>query len=319
MCKRREDRLTTTESSSESLSPYDDDITRFFDKASGFTKKVVGHTFDLAQDLPSMIKDQEESFMDRFMNRPYQTRDKDLESDRGFHPFGMAFDALDVFGGSSGDTPFGLYSYRSPSARKYNECMRKDGESVWDTEGYWRCLFPNREIPNKLLNYKKNHLAGHILTKEDFKQAIEEHSGADKNGVIDLGPKGMFFREFNGYLNWKNHLYEDVRRQREESRRNLRESMRAANPFTPEPENHGQAHVQGLPDEIVSTSTRVYTNFDYDNNKEIMQETKTEVMADGRSTTTKLTRSRPIGSTEWLVAHLLTEEDNKHGWFWNSK
>lgn len=313
MCKKKEDTLTRAESDSDSFSPYDEDISRFFDKASGFTKKVVGHTFDLASDLPSMFKEQEEHFMDRFMNRPYQTRDKDLDSDRSFHPFGMAFDALDVFGGSSGDTPFGLYSYKSPSVRKYNECMRKDGESVWDTEGYWRCLFPNREIPNKLLNYKKNHLSGHILTKEDFNEAIQEHPGADKNGVIDLGPKGMFFREFNRYLNWKNHLYEDVRRQREESRRNLRESMRAANPFTPENEGQGQ------PDEVVSYSTKIYTNYDRDNNNEVMHETKTEVMADGRSVTTKLTRTRPIGSTEWLVADQLTEEDNKLGWFWNSK
>lgn len=318
MCGRKDDSTTAlSKTDADSVSPYDDEIYKFFDKAASLTKRVVGHTFDLANELPTMFKDHDdENILDKFMNRPYQTRDKDLEQDRGIIPFGVAFDAFNAFGGASGDTPFGLYSYRSPSARKYNECMRKDGESVWDSEGYWRCLFPNREIPNKLLNYKKSHLAGHILTKEDFDEAIQEKPDADKNGVIDLGPKGMFFREFNRYLNWKNHMYEDVRRQREESRRNLRESIRAnttLTPFSRETEDRNDDNG------VVSYSMKTYTKIDSEDDKEVMHETRTEVFGDGRSVTKKLTRTRPIGSTEWLTPEQLTEEDNKLGWFWNSK
>lgn len=192
--------------------------------------------------------------------------------------------------------------------------MRKDGESVWDQEGYWRCLFPNSQIPNKILNYKKNHLAGHILTKEDFSEALQENPSADQNGVIDLGPKGIFFREFNRYLKWKNDMYEDVRRQREESRRNLRESLKAQH----QAELFSSPTTGGDGDNVVSWSMKTVTETDPDTNKEIMHETRTEVFEDGRSVTKKLTRSRPIGSSEWLAPEQTTE-DNKLGWFWNSK
>lgn len=318
MCRKNNDSSSAlTKPDSDSLSPFDDEISGFFDKAASLTKRVVGQTYDLANEIPSMFKDHsEESFLDKFMNRPYQTRDKDLEIDRSFHPLGIAFDAFNAFGGTLGDTPFGLYSYRSPSPRKYNECMRKDGESVWDSEGYWRCLFPNSQIPNKFLNYKKNQLAGHILTKEDFHEAIQENPGADKDGVIDLGPKGMFFREFSRYLDWKNHMYEDVRRQREETRKNLRELLRTASLNEAFPTSNPGSSNGG--DEIVSYSLNTYTQFDRENNKEVMHETRTEVHGDGRYVTKKQTRTRPIGSSEWLAPEQHTEE-GKLGWFWNSK
>ncbi|GBL49749.1 hypothetical_protein [Candidozyma auris] len=317
MCKRSNNSFDDTALSKhdDSLSPYDDEISRFFDRAASLTKRIVGHTYEFANELPSKWKDQAgDSVFDRFMNKPYQTRDKDLEIDRGFIPFGIPFDMFNVFGGASGDSPFGLYSYKSPSIRKYNECMRKDGESVWDQEGYWRCLFPNSQIPNKILNYKKNHLAGHILTKEDFSEALQENPSADQNGVIDLGPKGIFFREFNRYLKWKNDMYEDVRRQREESRRNLRESLKAQH----QAESFSSPTTDGDGDNVVSWSMKTVTETDPDTNKEIMHETRTEVFEDGRSVTKKSTRSRPIGSSEWSAPEQTTE-DNKSGWFWNSK
>ena len=50
-------------------------------------------------------------------------------------------------------------------------------------------------------------MAGQIVTKDDF----EEHASAaplSHDGAIDLGPKGVFFRQFGDLLNWKNTNYE---------------------------------------------------------------------------------------------------------------
>lgn len=306
----------------DTLSPFDEDISKFFDRASSFTKRLVGHTYDLTNELPTFWKDDESSMndsIDDYINTPYQSHKNDWFGGNRSVPFGLPFPLFNAFGGF-GDTPFGLHSYSSPSARKYNECMRKDGESLWDSEGNWRCLFPNSEVANKFLEYKRSHLANQILTKEDLQDAINENPGADSKatGMYDLGPKGIFFKEFNAYLNWKNTMLENVRKQREESRKKLREN--AQSKFGDTSGNINFADSPGDMNEVVSYSLNTVTNFEPDTNEEIMKETRTEVYKDGRKVTKYTTKSRPFGSKEWIS----TSEDEDHtagkaGWLWNSK
>lgn len=321
MCRKSErqnDDSIVKSGASDSLSPYDDDINRFFDKVNlvttnlaDLTKKVVGTTYDYASDLPSWksVELPESETIDAFVNRPYQTRDSDLDTS-GNLPFRRPFDLFNRFGNSGGRTPFGIYSYKGPSTRQYNDCLRKDGTSVWDAEGYWRCLFPNREVPARLLDFKKNQLAGQILTKEDFDEALREAKPLD-DGVIDLGPKGIFFRHFNDFLNWKNAMYENVRRQREVTRKHIRESLAA-----------GKLGLDSSPDSrtVVSSSVLSSMNTDSETNEVQLRETRTEVFSDGTSVTKYITKSKPFGSHEWAtVNEEVQEDDSKNGWFWNSK
>lgn len=283
-------------------SPYDEEINKFFDRVSGFTKKVVGQTYNMAKshEFPNW---EEESM--RFSSRPYQTRDRDLDGERPMSvPFGVPFGIFNVFGGASGATPFGIYSYRSPSTREYNDCLKKDGESVWDSEGYWRCLFPNREVPNRILDYKKSQLAGHILTKEDFHEALEENQNTVKDGVIDLGAQGTYFTQFNDFLNWKNTMYENVRKQRAATRKRIRDSLEA--PEAPKEDKS-----------VISTS--VQTTMNSDDKEVVMKERRTEVFNDGTSITKHIVRTKPFGASDWATVseELNDDKDGKSGWFWN--
>lgn len=328
MCRRKWDHKHDAASDqSEAMSPYDDEINRFFDKVAlatsslaSITKKVVGTTYDYANTDFSQWKHPSireiDDTVDSYVNRPYQTRSGgggggELDPERPFSmPFRVPFDLFNVFGSTGGRTPYGIYSHKGPSTREYNDCLRKDGTSVWDSEGYWRCLFPNSEVPVRLLEYKKNHLAGQILTKEDFEDAQQGYPPND-DGVIDLGPKGVFFKQFNEYLKWKNTMYENVRKQREVSRKRMREAMYSGLLEKP----------LGEPSPgVISTSVQSSMDSNYDTNEVVLRETKTEVFSDGTSTTKHVTKTKPFGGREWtIVNEELRSDDTKNGWFWNSK
>lgn len=305
---------------STELSPFDDDINQIFDRVGNFTnqladftKKVVGQTHNFAKnyDFPSWMSESKGE-KESFMNRPYQERDPDLFF--GKHPF-ETFDPFNFFSDFKRRTPFGIRSHGQPSVREYNDCLRKDGESLWDSNGYWRCLFPNKEVPVALLDYKKAHLSNEILTKEDFTDAAKESSG--KN-VVDLGPKGVFFKQFNDYLNWKNSEYESVRKRREEAIKKANE----------EREHWKQLHDSqsqsmttlgndSLKKAVVSLSVQTSMDTDTDKNETVLREVRTQVFDDGTFTTTNITKSKPIGSKEWTNVKEDTHEDSKKGWFWN--
>lgn len=327
MCRkwdRNNNSNSTVTESPESVSPYDDEINRFFDKVNlatsslaDITKKVVGTTYDYANstDLrPWRSSDNpDDDSIDNYVSRPYQTRDRDLEAERPFNlPFRVPFDLFNVFGTSGGRTPYGIYSYRGPSTREYNDCLRKDGTSVWDSEGYWRCLFPNSEVPARLLDYKKSHLAGQILTKEDFDDAVQEYPPKD-DGVFDLGAKGVFFKQYDQFLNWKNTMYENVRKQREVSRRRIREAMISKEKLF---DKLDSLDTPG----VVSSSVLSSMDSNFDTKEVVLRETKTEVFSDGTSTTKYVTKTKPFGAREWTVVNEeVLSDDSKNGWFWNSK
>lgn len=283
------------------LSPFDDDINQVFDKVglmtnhlADFTKKVVGHTYDFAKshDLPNWGVDGAE-----IGNRPYQQRDADLNN-----RFGSPFDLLNVFGDASGRSPYGLSSYGIPSTRQYNDCLRKDGLSLWDSKGYWRCLFPNLEVPVHLLNYKTAHLGDQILTKDDFDAAPKT---VDRN-TFDLGPKGLFFSQYNDYLDWKNSGYEAARTRREQAREKAK-AKRAA---------WMQRRAELLESDIKTVvSSSVQSSMNSDGNETVLKEVRTDVFADGSSVTKNITKTKPVGATDWVN---VTEDTQtgKSGWFW---
>lgn len=324
MCRKHERQHAEDFNGKDSFSPYDDDINKFFDKVNlvtsnlaDITKKFVGTTYEYANstEFPQWKKildnpNQKAETVDAYVSRPYQTRDRNLV-ESPFGSFRSPFDMLNVFGSSGGRTPFGIYSYKGPSTREYNDCLRKDGVSVWDSEGYWRCLFPNSEVPARLLDYKKNHLAGQILTKEDFLDAVREFKPSGEE-VIDLGPKGLFFKQFNGFLNWKNAMYENARKQREATRRKIRESF-----LNPPAEGSTDTSTS---DRVVSSSVVSSMNSDHDAKEVVLRETKTEVFSDGTAVTKNIIKKKPFGASEWItVNEEVQTEDNKNGWFWNSK
>lgn len=297
-----------------SFSPYDGDIDKFFSSIHDFTnsfseitKKAVGHAHEHHKRGSGWgwshwgsDEDSKEG-IDSFINRPYQTRTGKEESSSA--RFRLPFDAFNLFGDGIGRTPYGLYAYPSPSAKEYNTCMKKEGLSLWDSEGYWRCLFPNKQVPSRFMDLKTTSLREEVLTREDFEeQARKAPYSAD--GSVDLGPKGVFFRSFNDLLSWKNEKYEEDTRRRRERRRKFREGS---------PRSSASSEKT-----IVGSNAEVSTNLGPD--EVISKETTTEYFSDGTSVTSTVVKKKPFGAKEWAtIEETRGPEEGKHGWFWNSK
>lgn len=269
-------------------------------------------------------------FFDRFSKSdfpvPYETRssfngDGDSISPF-FRPWGFGGDSFgDFFAGcrKSGKTPFGFYSLKGPSLRSYNECRDRNGESIWDSQGYWRCLFPNAEVRNEVLEFKNKHLPNEILTKEDLRNAIDSNPGSESDDKIDLGVKGVFFRQYTDFLDWKNLMIQNVKRDREMKRQRLIESKSQGTDF----ETKDVSKKDGK--QIVSKSVQTTFESFPDKDEVVYKEWNTEYYADGTSKTTTLTKSKPLEAKEWekVTKDVAPEAPSSNpssssGWFWNS-
>lgn len=311
---------------SDAISPFDDEIDSFFgninDLSNRFltmTKKIVGQTCDHHRSLPrwwqSRDADEDQNNgVDYFFSRPYQTHSSSVDHLEPFSILSRApFDFFKGFTESSGVTPFGLFAYQGPSPKEYNTCMKKNGVSLWDNDGYWRCLFPNSQVPAKFLEYKRKHLTGQIVTKDDFEKDARS-SQANKDGAIDLGPKGVFFKLFNDLLNWQNSQYETARETPARQTHDFSELCER------KPNSSSEAASLGVAGEkrVIGTSSQTSTNIEL--GEVVSEETKTEYFSDGTSITNSVLKRKPQGADVWASVEEKSEQgDNKPGWFWNSK
>ena len=78
------------------------------------------------------------------------------------------------------------------------------------------------------MKLKNEKLGSEILTKEDFNNALTSEQSSERDGVIDLGEKVSFFKQFTNFLNWKSIMYENVKREKEKKRRELIERKQQA-------------------------------------------------------------------------------------------
>ncbi|CAG60886.1 uncharacterized protein GVI51_J05115 [Nakaseomyces glabratus] len=102
----------------------------------------------------------------------------------------------------------GLYHYGTPNMSQYKECADVDGLSVWDTQGWWRCLFPQGVIRDKLKvddlsSKEQDSVMSKILTKE----AVVN----DKDNKY-----GVFFPEWSLYMKWRVHMNHLIQQRKEE-------------------------------------------------------------------------------------------------------
>lgn len=86
-----------------------------------------------------------------------------------------------------------LYNYKVPLDHQYMKCKEVNGLSVWDTKGWWRCLFPESYIKQ---NFKTKDICN-ILTKEKV-----ENDTTHKHG--------LYFSDYSGYMNWKQHMIQVI-------------------------------------------------------------------------------------------------------------
>jgi hypothetical protein len=317
------------------------------DRAKSLSTGVMDEAWKLVNDVRGEVQSLLED--DAFFPKPYQTRLGKEE----------AIERNDRWGWGGwhsrwrGQTPFGFYSYQAPTSRYYHDCLQKNGESVWDSEGYWRCLFPNAEVPNLILA-KKN--SNQILTKEDFNNAAAHANVQD--GVYDLGAKGTYFKQFTDYLNWKEAMYENVRREKENRRNQLADQL-ADQPAdqqwheqwhekhthcSPHKRWHQRWHEKHQPQAVETQEKQVQKPeqdtgivaysvlnvFNSSNEGNYLSETRTERFKDGSTRTTTTTKRKPVDSLDWITVEDKTDYNGNNtnslaaqndtqsnsGWFW---
>lgn len=250
---------------------------------------------------------------------------------------------------------FGLISYNTPSIRNFNDCRDKNGQQLWDSNGYWRCLFPNSEIPNKLLELKQQHFSNQILTKEDFENELQAFNYSKSSGQYDFGEKGIFFKQYEDFMNWKSLMYKNLKEQRRQHRRERHQWCHDNSGVPSVDKNAGSQHngltaPESLTDlngvnmvetseptenKVISTSS-LYDYSSHNDSDTVYKKTKTERFSDGTSVTTTVMKTKPFGSNEWQItenvennkngeisssSRVISDPDSTNskskGWFWN--
>ncbi|CAH2350274.1 hypothetical protein CLIB1423_01S06392 [[Candida] railenensis] len=351
-----------------------DFVTKVKDQADALYRKKI----DEAQSsIKSAIDDAEKTIeygrneVDQYFPRPYQSRDPDtLKWESKKQNKSQWFDqdepADSLFGGPGfgpgfghffsrrcEQTPFG-YTCRSPSRKIYRDCTDKDGLKVWDSQGQWRCLFPNAEVEPSFLRIKNEKFPDKVLTKEDFLTAVKNVSNnansTDINstnsvGIYNLGSKGTFFNQFSDYLDWRRSNWRESRkghcsRSKWGSRwddnsdgtpeKVLAGQADSATPSKLTPSSNSDYKFDSSPSVVSFSSVSSYeTNI---NSKEVvLTETRTESYNDGTSSTKNVYKRKPIGANEWATVEEYSSGKNQEpreilssnisndrkGWFWN--
>ncbi|KAG5421016.1 hypothetical protein I9W82_000106 [Candida metapsilosis] len=336
MCNKRDKNSTYFDDSNKSdldssnvtdLDKYVESFDKIVSNVGALTNAIVDGSVDVGRELNDKAREwsfnwlfnpRDNDYGERkphFFNFPpfYETRDPDLNSESS--QSGLSDLWRGNFGNfpfKLGSTPFGFRAYKGPSTRQYNECLDKHGKSLWDDQGYWRCLFPEAEVPVDVLDFKKKYFGDSVVSKEDFFKYMSE-LGANENGkIIDLKDKGTFFNTYEDYLAWRHEKYSEMKKKREEEvkartakRSKVLEQLK---------------QTQDEKDRYVTASSirsNVFTDSEANEVKYV--ETKEECFNDGSCFVTKITKSKPIGASDWANVEEHTENssgNNNKGWFW---
>lgn len=275
---------------------------------------------DLTQEESAQLKDFRDKF-DAFFNGKGQTPELQgpLGAIGGILHQGVfdslestldsVFSSADVFGGA-GRSPFGLWAKNGPLAAAYDACMNADGALVWDQRGWWRCLFPNSKVPLDYLKFKNERLSLSILTKDDLTLAMQEANVDPNADTIDLGPKGTFFRHYEGLLKWKQQNWLQVKQQAQQQAQ-----KQQALAWPSSSTDGDKANTDTQPRVVLTLVLLSYTT-NPDTNMVEWSEERAETTADGHRKVTSIKRQRPVDGGDWQVVEEHTSNDESKGWFW---
>lgn len=294
-----------------------------FDYNDKVRERLKDWLTDLSQEESAQLKDFRDKF-DAFFNGKGPT----LELQGPFGAIGSimhqgvfdtlestldsVFSSADVFGGA-GRSPFGLWAKNGPLAAAYDACVKADGAQVWDQRGWWRCLFPNAKVPTDYLKFKNERLSLSILTKDDLTLAMTEANIDSNADTIDLGPKGVFFRHYEGLLKWKQQNWLQVKQQAQQQAQQKAQSLALTWPLSST--ELAKTDTDDQPRVVLTLVLLSYTTNPDTNMMEWFEE-RSETNADGKRTVTTVKRQRPVDGGDWQVVEENTTNDEAKGWFW---
>lgn len=189
----------------------------------------------------------------------------------------------------------GLKAYPTPSTQLYQKCVDKDGLSVWDDQGWWRCLFPKATLDGD-----------NVLSKEDV-------LGDDTNKF------GLFFKDYTGYLDWKSQMKQLVKQKDEEQQlARHRDSIESIYNDYANDTNFGP----NSNDDIISSSKSVFFKTLPNGDGEEITEIS-NVFRNGKSENKKFKRLIPKDGAQAASIEDLSSQgknDSKlSGWIWGGK
>ncbi|AET40660.1 Mpm1p Ecym_6280 [Eremothecium cymbalariae DBVPG len=216
--------------------------------------------------------------------------------------FGHPFKIRDML--KDNDNIETLQNYKTPTDTQFVQCKEVDGLSVWDTKGWWRCLFPDAIVRDRA---SATQGLSSILTKE-MVQNDKQHK------------YGLFFSDYSGFLSWRSHmikLAKEKQQQKEQQQRSLWPGS-----STPEdmltladPEN---ALTRDKKNKVVGSSS--YTTFNTtENGHEQITELKTYYDDGSVSLKSEKNVFPSDGSkpTSEIMEKVMDKRDSKlDGWFW---
>lgn len=192
----------------------------------------------------------------------------------------------------------GFYNYRTPTESQFDECKKVAGLSVWNTKGWWRCLFPEKVVSERLVNQKDKLNA--ILTKEKVENDTQHKLG-------------LFFPDYTGYLTWKTHMNALIKERKKQQLAELPQKCDTSF-ATPEDITLGRSNDYQKTDEdkkIIGTSEHITFNYTPDGQEEVK---KSETFYDNGTVLVKSERklSPPDGSEARLETSekLLSSRDD---------
>ncbi|AMD19298.1 HBR397Wp [Eremothecium sinecaudum] len=203
-----------------------------------------------------------------------------------------------------------MYRYTMPTDEQFSRCKDLKGLSVWDTKGWWRCLFPESVVRR---NIGTDEDLSKILTREKVEN--------DRSHKF-----GLFFPDYSGYLSWRSHMLRltKEKQQREQQERQKRENLLSSTPSTPEDLmawNHdssvSSADARG---KVMGTSK--YSTFNStDRGQEQIVESRTyfedgSVAIHSEKKIVPYDGSEPIYETRNEVVGREGQDATKDGWFW---
>lgn len=209
-------------------------------------------------------------------------------------------DRLEQFGNfRRGRGGSGLKAYPVPTLSSYANCIKNDGLSVFDENGWWRCLFPRNKVGNS-----------NELTREDVEQdATNKH--------------GLFFKEFNGYMDWRLKVKMLMREKQESERKAAWEAREAANiqgiydDYTKDTDYHDAVVPESDPVVVNHQKIVKYKTLPNGDGEETTYCKK--IFADGTAKEENFKKTFPKDGGLPIVEEVSPQEKKRSGWIWDQK
>ncbi|CAI5756153.1 unnamed protein product [Candida verbasci] len=322
-----------------------------FDKLLSNIGIITNSIFDISKETSKELNEKYKQFSKNYFtnNDDDQYNNNNFDNYKYNYPsfYRSTFDVLQNFSPQDGLKLLNYYNHKSPTITQYHKCLDSNGISIWDEFGFWRCLFPQSNLNNDLLNFKNQYFKDKILTKEDFLNKVKQLEINENDKIIDLEKSGKWFKSFDEFLKFKHDKFskELVAKQRKRNEQEQIQNTNNKNTTTTTTTNNNNNNNTSSKNntEVVSTSIQSNMFTDLDNKEIKLIESKKECFSNGDCNIIKMIKSKPIGSKDWInieecretltnhssssPSSFLDNNDNdsnsnsnsnsNKGWFWN--